>query len=110
MWEPQIQALSAHFRVIAFDHRGHGDSPVPPTPYAIANLGADVVALLDHLGIERASYAGISIGGMAGIWLGANAPTRLDRLMLMCTSACYTAGPRAGSTARSRCARPARPT
>ncbi len=87
MWEPQIQALSARFRLIAFDQRGHGSSPVPPTPYTIAELGADVVALMDHLGVQRASYAGISIGGMAGIWLGANAPDRLDRLVLMCTSA-----------------------
>jgi 3-oxoadipate enol-lactonase len=87
MWEPQIQALSARFRVIAFDHRGHGNSPVPPPPYAISDLGADVVALMDDLGVERASYAGLSIGGMVGIWLGANAAARLDRLVLMCTSA-----------------------
>lgn len=87
MWEPQITALSDHFRVVAFDHRGHGRSPVPRPPYTIADLGGDVVFLMDHLGIERASYAGISIGGMAGIWLGANAPSRLDRLVLMCTSA-----------------------
>jgi 3-oxoadipate enol-lactonase len=87
MWEPQVSVLSRSHRVIAFDQRGHGASPVPPTPYAIAELGADVVALLDHLGIARASYVGISIGGMAGIWLGANASDRLERLVLMCTSA-----------------------
>jgi 3-oxoadipate enol-lactonase len=87
MWEPQVAALSDRFRVIAFDHRGHGRSPVPPAPYTIADLGGDVIALMDDLGIERAAYAGISIGGMAGIWLGANAPSRLDRLVLMCTSA-----------------------
>lgn len=87
MWEPQVEALSTRFRVIAFDHRGHGGSPVPPTPYAMADLGADVVALMDHLGVERASYAGLSIGGMVGIWLGANAANRIDRLVLMCTSA-----------------------
>ena len=87
MWEPQLAALGRTHRVIAFDQRGHGGSPVPPTPYAMADLGADVVALLDHLGIRRASYAGLSIGGMAGIWLGANAADRLERLVLMCTSA-----------------------
>ncbi len=87
MWEPQIAALSDRFRVVAFDHRGHGRSPVPPPPYTIADLGGDIVFLMDHLGIERASYAGISIGGMAGIWLAASAPSRLDRLVLMCTSA-----------------------
>jgi 3-oxoadipate enol-lactonase len=87
MWQPQIDALSTRFRLVAFDHRGHGDSPVPPTPYTIADLGADVVALMDHLGVEHASYAGLSIGGMVGIWLGASASERLDRLVLMCTSA-----------------------
>jgi len=87
MWEPQIQALRGSFRLIAFDHRGHGSSPSPPTPYAIADLGADVVALMDHLGVERASYAGVSIGGMVGMWLAANAPQRLDRLVVICTSA-----------------------
>lgn len=87
MWQPQVAALREHFRVIVFDHRGHGGSPVPPAPYAIADLGADVLELMDGLGIERASYGGLSIGGMAGIWLGANAPGRLDRLVLMCTSA-----------------------
>jgi 3-oxoadipate enol-lactonase len=87
MWEPQIWELSRSFRVIAFDQRGHGDSPAPPTPYSIADLGRDVVALMDRLGIRQASYAGISIGGMAGIWLGANARDRLQKLVLLCTSA-----------------------
>ncbi len=87
MWEPQVRSLSRNFHVITFDPRGHGGSPIPPAPYDISELGADVLALMDHLGIERASYVGLSIGGMAGIWLGANAPERLDRLVLMCTSA-----------------------
>ena len=87
MWEPQLAALSRHHRVVAFDHRGHGGSPVPPAPYAIADLGQDVITLMDHLGVRRASYVGLSIGGMVGIWLGANAPERLEKLVLMCTSA-----------------------
>ncbi|MDE3131650.1 MAG: 3-oxoadipate enol-lactonase, partial [Acidobacteriota bacterium] len=87
MWEPQLRALSADRRVTAFDLRGHGRSPVPPGPYAISDLGEDVIALMDQLGIERATYVGLSIGGMAGIWLGANAPARIERLVLMCTSA-----------------------
>jgi 3-oxoadipate enol-lactonase len=87
MWAPQVDALSRSFRVITFDHRGHGASPVPPGPYTISDLGEDVIALLDHLVIEHASYVGLSIGGMAGVWLGANASGRLRRLVLMCTSA-----------------------
>jgi 3-oxoadipate enol-lactonase len=87
MWEPQVRELSRTHRVVTFDHRGHGRSPVPPPPYEIADLGADVIALIDHLGVARASYVGLSIGGMAGIWLGANACDRLERLVLMCTSA-----------------------
>ncbi len=87
MWQPQVQALADRFRVIAIDHRGHGASPVPPAPYTIAEMGGDVLALLDALGVERATYAGLSIGGMVGIWLGAHAPERLERLVLICTSA-----------------------
>lgn len=87
MWEPQVRALSTEFRVIAFDQRGHGESPAPRGPYSIADLGEDVVALIDTLGLERASYCGLSIGGMAGIWLGANAAPRIDKLMLLCTAA-----------------------
>jgi len=87
MWGPQIGVLSRTHRVVTFDTRGHGRSPVPPAPYEVAELGADVVALMDHLGVARASYVGLSIGGMAGIWLGANASDRLDRLVLMCTAA-----------------------
>lgn len=87
MWDQQVAPLAAHHRLIRFDHRGHGRSPEPPGPYAIADLGRDVLALMDALGIERASYCGLSIGGMAGMWLAANAPGRIDRLVLLCTSA-----------------------
>ncbi|MGW5877987.1 bifunctional 3-oxoadipate enol-lactonase/4-carboxymuconolactone decarboxylase PcaDC [Nocardiopsis terrae] len=86
MWEPQVEALSTVFRVIRVDLRGHGRSPVPQGPYGMADLGGDILALLDRLGIERAHYAGLSIGGMVGQWLGVNAPERIDRLVLMATS------------------------
>jgi 3-oxoadipate enol-lactonase len=87
MWTPQIAALAGDFRVVAYDHRGHGGSPVPPGPYAIEDLGRDVVELLDHLGLERVHYAGLSLGGMVGMWLAAHAPERVDRLALLCTAA-----------------------
>jgi len=87
MWDAQAGPLSERFRVVRFDHRGHGGSPVPPGPYSIADLGGDVLALLDALAVERASYCGISIGGMVGIWLAAHAPERVERLALVCTAA-----------------------
>lgn len=87
MWDPQVAALSEEYRVVRYDTRGHGSSPVPPGPYSVADLGYDVLALLDLLGVQRAHFAGISLGGMTGMWLAANAPERVDRLALLCTSA-----------------------
>jgi 3-oxoadipate enol-lactonase len=87
MWDAQLAGLSAGARVVRYDHRGHGASPVPAGPYALADLGADVLRLLDALGVERASFCGLSLGGMVGMWLAANAPARIDRLVVVCSSA-----------------------
>jgi 3-oxoadipate enol-lactonase len=87
MWEPQLRALSGTARMIAVDHRGHGRSPAPPGPYSIADLASDVLALLDTLELERVSWCGLSLGGMVGQWLAINAPARIDRLILVSTSA-----------------------
>lgn len=87
MWQPQLEALSRHHRVLRFDHLGHGESPAPPGPYRIEQLGRTVLRLLDELGIPRVSYAGVSLGGMIGMWLAAHHPTVVDRLALICTSA-----------------------
>jgi 3-oxoadipate enol-lactonase len=87
MWDEQAGPLAERFRLLRFDHRGHGGSPVPPGPYEIADMGRDVLALLDGLGLERASYCGLSIGAMVGTWLAAHAPERVERLALVCTSA-----------------------
>jgi len=86
MWDRQLP-LARELRLVRFDHRGHGASPVPPGPYEMEDLGNDVLRLMDALEIERASFCGLSIGGMVGMWLGANAPDRIDRLILLCTSA-----------------------
>jgi 3-oxoadipate enol-lactonase len=85
MWEPQVPELSVAHRVIRFEHRGHGGSPVPTGPYTIDELGADVLTMLDRLKLPRVSYCGLSIGGMLGQWLAINAPERIDRLVLLCT-------------------------
>ncbi|MGZ0147472.1 3-oxoadipate enol-lactonase [Kribbella sp. WER1] len=84
MWAPQADVLAERFRVVAFDHRGHGDSDVPDGPYTIDDLGADVLELLDHLEVEQASYVGISLGGAVGLWLAENAPDRIHRLVAIC--------------------------
>lgn len=87
MWEPQVAALAAQFRVVRYDTRGHGRSPVPEGPYAIDDLVDDVVALLDRLGVPRAHVVGLSLGGMTGMRLAAREPARVDRLALLCTGA-----------------------
>lgn len=87
MWDEVIPALADRFRVVAFDHRGQGDSPVPDGPYAIGDLGADVIALLDALAIASVAFAGVSVGAMVGLWLAAHAPQRISALALFCSSA-----------------------
>jgi len=87
VWDPQAAALGRRFRLLRFEHRGHGGSPSPPGPYTIGELGADVIALLDRFGVQTASYCGISLGGMIGMWLAAHAPDRIGVLGLCCTSA-----------------------
>jgi 3-oxoadipate enol-lactonase len=87
MWEPQLTALGGRFRLLRYDHRGHGGSPAPPGPYTLADLGGDVLALLDEFEVGTARYCGLSLGGMVGMWLAANAPGRIEALALCCTSA-----------------------
>ncbi len=87
MWAPQMPALLEHFRVLRYDTRGHGQSSVPPGPYSIAQLGGDIIALMDRLRIARAHFCGLSMGGMTGMWLAAHHPARIDRLVLSNTAA-----------------------
>jgi 3-oxoadipate enol-lactonase len=87
MWDAQADVLAQRFRVVRYDTRGHGGSPVPDGPYSIDDLADDVVALLDRLGVERAHFVGLSLGGMTGMRLAARNPGRVDRLVLLCTSA-----------------------
>ena len=82
MWDEQLP-LADRFRLIRYDHRGHGRSPAPPGPYEISDLAGDVL----ELGRGRTHYVGLSIGAMIGMWLAAHAPERIDRLVVICTSA-----------------------
>lgn len=107
MWDAQVPALAERYRVLAYDTRGHGESPAPEGPYSIDDLADDVVALLDEVGAERAHVVGLSLGGMTGLRLAAREPGRVDRLAVLCTSAKPEPGPfleraaavRAGGTA-----------
>ena len=87
MWDGQVAALTQHFRLVRYDRRGHGKSGVPAGPYNMEMLGHDVLAILDALKIEKTSWCGLSMGGMVGMWLGANAPQRINKLILSNTSA-----------------------
>jgi 3-oxoadipate enol-lactonase/4-carboxymuconolactone decarboxylase len=86
MWEPQIAALTARFRVLRYDHRGHGASDAPAGDYTVEQLGRDALALLDTLGLDRVAWCGVSLGGMVGQWLAANPGNRLTHLVLANTS------------------------
>ena len=72
-----------------FDRRGHGKSGLPPGPYSMERLGRDVLAILDGLGLEKVNWCGLSMGGMEGMWLGANAPERFERMVLSNTNYYY---------------------
>ena len=87
MWDGQIPALTAFYNVLRYDSRGHGQSAVTPGPYTIEQLARDAVGLLDALGLTRVRFCGLSMGGMVGQWLGANAARRLSRLVLCNTAA-----------------------
>jgi 3-oxoadipate enol-lactonase len=89
MWEPQARALRTEFRVVRLDTRGHGRSPVPPGPYSLADLGGDLLALLDRLEIERACLCGVSLGGSTAVWTAAHAPERVESLVACFTSAYF---------------------
>jgi 3-oxoadipate enol-lactonase len=86
MWDDQAPVMRERFRLLRYDQRGHGDSPVPSGPYKIEDLGGDALALLDRLEIESASFCGLSIGGLVGMWLASEAPERVERLVLCCTA------------------------
>jgi len=87
MWDPQVHEFRKKFRCLRYDTRGHGQSSVTPGPYSIEQLGKDVIALLDALDLDRGHFCGLSMGGMIGMWLGANAPERLHQLVLCNTGA-----------------------
>lgn len=87
LWDAQLAALGGRLRLLRYDTRGHGGSPVVAGPCSVADLGADVLALLDHIGAAAVGFAGVSLGAMTGLWLAAHAPDRIERLAVLCGSA-----------------------
>jgi 3-oxoadipate enol-lactonase len=87
VWDRQVAEFRQYLRVVRYDLPGHGGSPAAAGSYTIGGLGAGVLALADSLGVGRFAYCGISLGGMIGMWLAANAPDRITGLCLVCTSA-----------------------
>jgi len=91
MWQDQVKPWTEHLRVVRYDRRGHGKSGVPQGPYTMERLGQDALAIINALSIQKVSWCGLSMGGMVGMWLAANAPDRIDKLILSNT-ACYMPG------------------
>ncbi len=90
IWDELTAALLPTYRVIRLDARGHGASDAPKGPYEMRSLASDVVALLDHLGIEKTRYLGLSMGGFVGQILGIEHAARFHSLMLVSTSSNMT--------------------
>jgi 3-oxoadipate enol-lactonase len=86
MWDPQIAALKASYRILAYDTRGHGASEAPKGPYTLEMLADDLKALLDALGVKNPYFSGLSMGGMIGQTFALKYPGVLRTLMLADTT------------------------
>ncbi len=86
MWEPQMTALTARHRVLRYDTRGHGGTDAPAGAYTLDQLAEDARALLGALGIRKAHWVGLSMGGMIGQTLALKAPELFASLTLCDTS------------------------
>jgi 3-oxoadipate enol-lactonase len=87
LWDQQVEALRGSFRILRFDTRGHGKSAAPRGPYTLSLLAADLVTLLDELGVSRVHFCGVSMGGLIGQYLAIHHPERVARLVLSNTAA-----------------------
>jgi len=85
-WEPHAEALSKHFRVVCFDNRAVGESTVPSEPFTIADMASDTVGLMDALGMDRAHFFGVSMGGLIAQVLALDHPGRVLKVALGCTT------------------------
>lgn len=86
MWDEVVERLAPVARIIRYDTRGHGESNISIGPTKLQHLGQDVLKIMNHLEIECATFCGLSLGGLIGMWLGANAPKRFSGLVLANTA------------------------
>jgi 3-oxoadipate enol-lactonase len=87
LWGRQLPELAERFRVLTYDHPGHGASELPEQPCTVEAFADGLLGLLDELGLDRVSVCGVSLGGMVAMALAVKAPERVERLVLACTSA-----------------------
>ena len=87
LWSRQLPELAERFRVLTYDHPGHGASELPEPPCTVEAFAHGLLDLVDELELERVSICGTSLGGMVAIALALAAPERVERLVLSCTSA-----------------------
>jgi 3-oxoadipate enol-lactonase len=89
LWDAQAPEWAKSFRVVRYDRRGHGRSGLGHAPRTMDTLGRDALAIMDALGLDKVHWCGLSMGGMVGQWLGANATERIEKLILSNTSAYF---------------------
>jgi len=81
MWDDQVATLARSFRILRYDQRGHGGTEATAGEYSFDLLVADIIALIDMLGIGRAHFCGLSMGGMTALFLAQRHPQRFDRII-----------------------------
>jgi 3-oxoadipate enol-lactonase len=89
MWDKVVPSMENRYRILRYDMRGHGKSNSPPGLYTAAQLGSDLLFLLDHLALGRVHLCGLSLGGLVAMWIGIHAPQRVDRMILANTAASF---------------------
>ncbi|PVY37344.1 3-oxoadipate enol-lactonase [Pontibacter virosus] len=87
MWDKVVHSLKPHLNILRYDTRGHGQSSINSDTVTIAELGQDVLALLDHLGMGKVYFCGLSMGGLIGQWLGIHHPERFKKIIIANTAA-----------------------
>lgn len=102
LWDEQVRALSARYRVLRYDTRGHGQTSVPPGVYSLEQMADDLHGLLTGLGVTATHFLGISLGGMIGQIFALKYPSMTRSLILSSTTSRYPAAARSVWTERIR--------